>query len=76
MGRRKTEPSDSGFFLVNVVYEDGTQRSNRKVLQSQLTGFDDAADIRSTIEAQDEKIAEMSGQPRTAIASITRVKGR
>jgi hypothetical protein len=76
MGRRKTETTDSGFFLVNVVYEDGTQRSNRKVMQSQMTGFDDVADIRSAIEAQDEKIAEMSGQPRLPIASITRVKGR
>jgi len=76
MGRRKTETSDSGFFLVNVVYEDGSQRSNRKVQQSQLTGFDDAADIRNAIESQDEKISEMSGQPRVPIKSITRVKGR
>jgi hypothetical protein len=76
MGRRKTEPSDSGFFLVNVVYEDGTQRSNRKVQKSQMTGFDDEADIRRAIEEQDEKIAELSGQPPMPIASITRVKGR
>jgi hypothetical protein len=76
MGRRKSDPAESEFLLVNVVYEDGTQRSNRKVSQAQLTGFDDTADIRKAIEEQDAKIEEMSGQSRGPIASITLVKKR
>ncbi|MFM2129524.1 MAG: hypothetical protein RL477_1070 [Pseudomonadota bacterium] len=76
MGRSKQSAADSEFLLVNVVYEDGTQRSNRKIPTSQLTGFDDAGDIRAAIEAQDRKIAELSGQERGPIVSIARVKKR
>jgi hypothetical protein len=75
MGRSSSKKRDSGgeFVLVNVTYEDGTQRSNRRVPRAQLSGFDDAADIRQAIEEQDRKIAEMSGQPRAPIKSIKRV---
>lgn len=66
--------SDNDFLLVNVLYEDGSQRSNRKIMLSQLTGFDDEADIRQAIDEQDRKIAELSGQPRAAVKTITRVK--
>jgi hypothetical protein len=76
MGRRKSAAASSEFFLVNVVYEDGTQRSNRKVPQSELSGLDDIADIRKAIEEQDQKIDSVSGQTRGPIASITRVKKR
>jgi hypothetical protein len=75
MGRSNNKKRDAGseFVLVNVVYEDGSQRSNRRVPRAQLSGFDDAAEIRQAIEEQDRKISEMSGQPRAAIKSITRV---
>jgi hypothetical protein len=66
--------STNDFLLVNVLYEDGTQRSNRKVMLSQLSGFDDEADIRQAIDEQDRKIAELSGQPRASIKTISRVK--
>jgi hypothetical protein len=66
--------SDNDFLLVNVLYEDGSQRSNRKIMLSQLTGFDDEADIRQAIDEQDRKIAELSGQSRAAVKAITRVK--
>ncbi len=74
MSRRKSITADAEFVLVNVVYEDGTLRSNRKVPRSQLSGFDDKADIRQEIEAQDRKISGMSGQPPGSIASIALVK--
>jgi poly(3-hydroxybutyrate) depolymerase len=76
MGRRKSAAISSDFFLVNVVYADGTQRSNRKVPQSQMRGLDDVADIRQVIEEQDQEIEKKSGQARGPIASITRVKKR
>jgi len=75
MARRKPEPVDA-FVLVDVVYADGTQRSNRKVPQSALSGYDDAGDLRRAIEEQDRKIAELSGRAPLAIASIKRVKKR
>jgi hypothetical protein len=58
---RKKQPVNADFVLVNVVYEDGSQRSNRRVPRAELSGFDDEADIRQSIEAQDRKISEMSG---------------
>jgi hypothetical protein len=77
MAKKKQSNNNSDdFILVNVVYEDGSQRSNRKIAASELSGFDDDADIQRVIEEQDRKIAELSGQPRGPIKSIERVKGR
>jgi hypothetical protein len=73
MGRNRKQDDKAEFVLVNVLYEDGSQRSNRKVSREQFSGFDDVADIRQAIEEQDRKIAEMSGQPRAPIKSITRL---
>ena len=73
---KKKQNTSADFVLVNVVYEDGSQRSNRRVPSAELSGFDDEAEIRRVIEEQDQKIAEMSGQPRAPIKSISRVGGR
>lgn len=61
------------FVLFNVVYEDGTQRSNRKVPAGLLGGLDGDAPARTEIEAQDRAIAEKSGVPPLEIKSIKRV---
>lgn len=58
--------------LFDVVYEDGTQRSNRRVPGQLVAGLDSEAAIRAFIEKQDEEIAERSGQPRGPIKTITR----
>jgi len=76
MSKKKQSNTSDEFVLVNVVYEDGTQRSNRKIPASELSGFDDAADIERAIEEQDRKIAELSGQPRGPIKEITKVNSR
>jgi len=60
------------FALFNVLYEDGTQSSNRKVPISALGGLDGDAPAREIIEAQDRKIGEASGRPRPKIKSIAR----
>lgn len=60
------------FALFNVLYEDGTRSSNRKVPISALGGVDGDAPARDIIEAQDQKIAEASGRLRPKIKTVTR----
>jgi len=60
----------------NVLYEDGSQTSNRKVPSSELDGIDGDLRAKTYIEEQDRKIAEMSGKPRGPIKSVTRVSRR
>ena len=60
------------FAFFDVVYEDGTQRSNRRVPLSALGGLEGDAPARTIIEEQDAEIAEKSGVPRSPIKSIRR----
>ena len=69
--RRVEEP-----ILFDVLYEDGTRTSNRKVPGSQLGGVDGDLHAKTYIEAQDRQIAEISGKPRSPIKSVTRARRR
>lgn len=60
------------FVMFDVVYEDGSQRSNRKVPAELLGGLDGDDPAREEIEAQDRAIAEKSRMPPLAIKSIKR----
>ena len=60
------------FVLFDVVYEDGTQRSNRRVPMAALDGLDGDEPARAIIAAQDDEIAQKSGVARSAIKSIRR----
>ena len=60
------------FVLFDVFYEDGSQRSNRRVPSLILGGLDGDAPARTTIEEQDRVIAEKSGTPALAIDRIRR----
>ena len=62
------------FVLFDVVYEDGTQRSNRKVPAELLGGLDGDEPARTEIEAQDRAIAERSGLPPLGIKTIKQSK--
>lgn len=73
---RKKQPADSGFVLFDVIYQDGSRTSNRKVPSGDATGLDGDTMARVFIEAQDRKIAEMSGNPRGPIKSISRSPGQ
>ncbi|HVW94060.1 MAG TPA: hypothetical protein VHB74_15830 [Devosia sp.] len=64
------------FVLFDVVYEDGTQRSNRRVPAEILGGLDGDEPARSAIMEQDREIAEKSGMPPLAIKSIKRSGGK
>ena len=70
MARKPTARSEFVFF--DIVYEDGSQRSNRKVPGELLGGLDGDEPARIEIEAQDRAIAEKSGLPPLAIKSIRR----
>ena len=71
MARRVEE-----FVFFDVLYEDGTQTSNRKVPGSELDDLDGDLLAKPYIEAQDRKIAEMSGKPRSPIKSVIRSRRR
>jgi hypothetical protein len=60
------------FVLFDVIYEDGSQRSNRKVPSAILGGLDGDEPARALIAEQDQAIAEKSGLPAIPIKSIRR----
>jgi hypothetical protein len=72
---RKKQQVGSDFVLFDVVYEDGARTSNRKVPAAEVGGLEGDGPARGFIEAQDRKIAEMSGNMRGPIKSITRSPG-
>ena len=61
------------FAFFNVTYEDGSQRSNRRVPADLLGGLDGDEPARGYIMEQDREIAEKSGRPVLAIKSLSRV---
>jgi len=69
---RKKQPNADGFVLFDVIYQDGTLSSNRKIALAELDAFDADASARTIIEAQDRKIAKLSGHARGPIKSIGR----
>jgi hypothetical protein len=76
MARRPGARRVEEFVFFNVLYEDGTQTSNRKVPSSELEGVDGDLAAKPYVEEQDRKIAEMSGKPRGPIKSVTRASRR
>lgn len=70
MARKPTARTEFVFF--DVIYEDGSQRSNRKVPGEVLGGLDGDEPARAEIEAQDRAIAEKSGLPPLAIKTLKR----
>jgi hypothetical protein len=65
--KRRTE---SSFVLFDVLYEDGSRSSNRKVPMSTLQEGDAAT--RAAIETQDQRVALASGRPLGVIKSLQR----
>jgi hypothetical protein len=64
--------ASTSFVMFDVVYEDGTRSSNRKVSASQLAGLDGDEPARGIVEAQDRDIAIASGRARSHVKSIVR----
>ena len=63
---------NSEFVMFDVIYEDGTQRSNRKVPRALLGGLDGDKPAHEFLIEQDRDIAEKSGRPPVKIKSIER----
>jgi hypothetical protein len=74
MARKKV--TDNTYVFFDVVYEDGTLSSNRKISSEELLGPDGDGPAKWLIEAQDRKIAEMSGRSRGPIKIIGRTPGQ
>jgi hypothetical protein len=72
MARKPGTRAGGEFVLFDVFYEDGTQRSNRKVPCTELGGLDGDIPARAVIEQQDLAIAEKSGVPPAPIKGIRR----
>lgn len=76
MARRPGSRRVEEFALFDVLYEDGTQTSNRKVPASELDGVEGDEAAKPYIGAEDRKIAEVSRKPRGPIKSVTRASRR
>ena len=63
---------NSEFVMFDVVYEDGTQRSNRKVPRTLTGGIEGDKPAHGFLIEQDRDIAEKSGRPPAKIKSIAR----
>ena len=74
MARKK--PNDGDFLVFNIVYQDGTLSSNRRIAREEIDIFEPDSSAKAIIEAQDRKIAELSGRPRGPIKSMTRAGAR
>ncbi len=72
MARKPGTRAGGEYVLFDVTYEDGTQRSNRRVPAAELGGLEGDEPARAIIEAQDREIAERSGLPPTRIKSLRR----
>ena len=70
MAKKPTPRSE--FVVFDVIYEDGSQRSNRKVPSDLLGGLDKDEPAKTYIMEQDQAIAEKSGQPPLPIKTLRR----
>ena len=58
------------YSLFDVLYDDGSRTSNRKVPDSELTGSDREEAVKAYLEVQDRKLAETSGKYRGTITAV------
>jgi hypothetical protein len=63
---------NSEFVMFDVVYEDGTRRSNRKVPRTLTGSIDGDKRAHGFLIEQDRDIAKKSGEPAAKIKSISR----
>ncbi len=69
--KKKSAPT---FVMFDVVYEDGTLISNRRIPGDVLEDIFSNDPARAFIESQDSKIAGQSGLKKPKIKSVTRVR--
>ena len=74
MARKPTARTELVFF--DVVYEDGSQNSNRRIPADILGGLDGDEPAREMIEEQDRVIAEKRGMAPLKIKTLRRSNGK
>jgi hypothetical protein len=72
MAKKPGSRPKNEFVFFDVIYEDGSQRSNRRVPAELLGGLEKDEPALGFIIEQDREIAEKSGRPPLAIKSIRR----
>jgi hypothetical protein len=72
MAKRPGTNPKGEFVFFDVIYEDGSQRSNRRVPAELLGGLEKDEPARGFIIEQDRDIAEKSGRAPLAIKTIRR----
>jgi hypothetical protein len=70
MARKPTKRTE--YVLFDVFYEDGSQRSNRRVPAEALGGIEGDKPAQAIIEEQDREIAARSGQAPLRIKTVRR----
>ncbi|GJE54202.1 MULTISPECIES: hypothetical protein [Methylobacterium] len=74
--RVKSKPQERGFVLFDVVFEDGSLASNRRIPMEILGGLDGDEPARTMIEEQEAEIAEKAGRPPRVIQNLSRTPAR
>lgn len=69
---RKKPTGKTATYRYDVIYEDGSRASNRKVSADDLPDGERDEAARAFFETQDQEIGRMSGVPRAAIKSVVR----
>ena len=69
---KKAKKIEDIFMQFDVIYEDGTRSSRRKVNVAGLDKDDIDAHALTEIMNQDRKIGEMSGKPRGKVKLLER----
>ncbi|MGV8839617.1 MAG: hypothetical protein ACWA6X_04870 [Bauldia sp.] len=73
----KKREAVADYILFDAIYEDGSQRSNRKVPATALEYHNDMLKAaKADIERQDREIAEKSGKPPIEIRSVRRSRAK
>ncbi|MCE4222657.1 hypothetical protein HCU64_02735 [Methylobacterium sp. C25] len=74
--RVKSKPQERGFVLFDVVFEDGSLASNRRIPMEILGGLDGDEPARTMIEEQEAEIAEKASRPPRVIQTLARTPTR
>ena len=62
----------SSFVMFDILYEDGSKSSNRRVPAAELVGLDGDGPAKTILEAQDREIGLASGRARGPIKRLIR----
>jgi hypothetical protein len=73
MAKKPASNTKGEFVFFDVVYEDNSQRSNRRVPAAILGGLDGDDPALGFLIEQDREIAAKSGLPPLAIKRVSRV---